>query len=239
MNARVFARKWRIVLIGLAAALALPGAALAQEHGGNRAGFGMHAGVGMASGGYHDGGGGFHNEPGGFGGPRGYHGPGPAALPHGGFQGPVFRGPGSHPGFYGHGYYRPRFYGGLALGAFVATLPLYYDTYWWGGVPYYYYDDTYLRWDDSAQEYQAVTPPAEVAAEASQAPAPATTDLFAYPTKGQSEEQQKTDRYECHSWAVTQSGYDPTAGAAADATKSEGYQRADAACLTGRGYSVQ
>lgn len=220
---------------------------MAQEHGGHGAGFGMHGGAGMPGGGFHGGGGapgggfhgsggGFHNDPGGFGGPRGYHGPGPA-LPHGGFHGPAFHGPGFHPGFYGHGFYRPHFFGGLALGAFVATLPLYYDTYWWDGVPYYYYDDTYLRWSDDAQQYQAVTPPAEVANEASQAQ-PAT-DLFAYPTKGQSEEQQKTDRYECHSWAVTQSGYDPTAGAAADASKSESYQRADAACLTGRGYSVQ
>lgn len=35
-------------------------------------------------------------------------------------------------------------------------------------------------------------------------------EVFAYPTKGQSAEQQKRDRYECHEWAVDQSGFDPS-----------------------------
>ncbi len=35
-------------------------------------------------------------------------------------------------------------------------------------------------------------------------------DLFIYPAKGQSQEQQDKDRYECHSWAVQQSGFDPS-----------------------------
>jgi hypothetical protein len=34
--------------------------------------------------------------------------------------------------------------------------------------------------------------------------------LYVYPNKGQSSEQQSRDRYECHLWAVQQSGYDPT-----------------------------
>lgn len=33
---------------------------------------------------------------------------------------------------------------------------------------------------------------------------------FVYPAKGQSAEQQKKDEYECHQWAVKQSGVDPT-----------------------------
>lgn len=255
MNAKVFSNKWRIGLIGLTAALSLPGAVMAQQAGGGAIGHGdgggmhssggmhgssgMHGRGGMNGGGMHEGGeshggsGGFHNEPGGF---------------HGsGFHDPGFHGPGFHDGFHGRGFrfhdgfFRPRFFGGLALGAFVTTLPLYYDTYWWGGVPYYYYDDTYFRWDGDVQGYQVVTPPSGVAAAASQAQPTDQqqgTDLFAYPTKGQSADQQKTDRYECHSWAVTQSGYDPTAGAATDTPKSDDYQRAEAACLEGRGYSV-
>ena len=35
-------------------------------------------------------------------------------------------------------------------------------------------------------------------------------DLFIYPSKGQSPEQQNQDRYECHTWAVQQTRYDPT-----------------------------
>ncbi|MDX1400817.1 MAG: glycine zipper domain-containing protein [Kiloniellales bacterium] len=34
--------------------------------------------------------------------------------------------------------------------------------------------------------------------------------LIIYPAKGQSEEQQSKDRFECHSWAVDQSGFDPS-----------------------------
>ena len=35
-------------------------------------------------------------------------------------------------------------------------------------------------------------------------------DIYAYPAKGQSQAQQDRDRYECHSWAVKQTGFDPS-----------------------------
>ena len=38
----------------------------------------------------------------------------------------------------------------------------------------------------------------------------AAQGLFIYPSKGQTQEQQSRDRYECHSWAVQQSGFDPS-----------------------------
>jgi hypothetical protein len=38
---------------------------------------------------------------------------------------------------------------------------------------------------------------------------PALAQQFVYPSKGQSPEQQKKDEYECHQWAVQQSGFDP------------------------------
>ena len=38
----------------------------------------------------------------------------------------------------------------------------------------------------------------------------ANAQQFVYPSKGQSPEQQKKDEYECHQWAVQQSGVDPT-----------------------------
>jgi hypothetical protein len=34
--------------------------------------------------------------------------------------------------------------------------------------------------------------------------------LYIYPQKGQSPQQQDRDRYECHNWAVQQTGVDPT-----------------------------
>jgi hypothetical protein len=37
------------------------------------------------------------------------------------------------------------------------------------------------------------------------------SDLFIYPTKGQSKQQQDKDKYECYGWAKQQTGFDPTA----------------------------
>ena len=45
-------------------------------------------------------------------------------------------------------------------------------------------------------------------------------DLFIYPAKGQSQEQQDKDRYECHNWAVQQTGFDPSKTAASYAPAS-------------------
>ena len=64
-------------------------------------------------------------------------------------------------------------------------------------------------------------------------------ELIAYPKNGQTADQQSKDKYECHKWAVGQTGYDPTTGAAAPAAKRPDYMRAQAACLEGRGYSVE
>ena len=35
-------------------------------------------------------------------------------------------------------------------------------------------------------------------------------NLVVYPARGQGQQQQERDRYECHSWAVQQSGFDPS-----------------------------
>ena len=44
---------------------------------------------------------------------------------------------------------------------------------------------------------------------------------------------------ECHSWAVSQSGFDPASARTAPAASvADTYKRALGACLTGRGYSV-
>ena len=38
-------------------------------------------------------------------------------------------------------------------------------------------------------------------------------NIFVYPARGQSQAQLDRDRYECHSWAVRQTGFDPTRSA--------------------------
>ncbi|MDD1636939.1 MAG: hypothetical protein LUQ56_02240 [Methylococcaceae bacterium] len=41
-------------------------------------------------------------------------------------------------------------------------------------------------------------------------PVLAKGDIMVYPAKGQNNEQLSKDRYECHMWAVRQSGFDPS-----------------------------
>ena len=74
---------------------------------------------------------------------------------------------------------------------------------------------------------------------------PSSTErIFVYPRQGQSEELQAKDRYECHSWAVSQTHYDPTQPTSGmpEAQLNQmraDYQRAQGACLDGRGYTMK
>ena len=184
----------------------------------------------------HGGGGGGHGGGGGGHG-GGYHGGGGH---YGGRYGGRY---GGWRGGYGYG----GFYGGWGYGLFFASLPWYYDTYWWAGVPYYYADDVYYQWNGDAAEYQTVEPPVGLVDQV-KTQTPAVRELFMYPKAGQTTEQQARDRAECHLWAVTEAGFDPTAppnpsanpSAGSDsASKRTDYLRADRACLEGRNYSVE
>jgi len=124
------------------------------------------------------------------------------------------------------------------FGLFVPFLPPYYATVWVGGRPYYYANEVYYV--NKGEGYAVVEPPKD---DVSQAPPPAE-QLFIYPRQNQSEQQQATDRYECHSWAVSQTRFDPTqppGGVSENQTgqKRADYQRAMSACLDGRGYTVK
>jgi hypothetical protein len=132
-------------------------------------------------------------------------------------------------------------WGGLGLGLYFAALPLYYDTLWANGVPYYYSDGNYFAWNARVGQYQTVNPPVELQRQAAtQSPEP-----IAYPKNGQTDAQQATDKAACRNWGAAQSGFDPIQAAAArgPATKPTAnrsdYMRAQAACLRGRGYSVE
>lgn len=159
-------------------------------------------------------------------------------------------------GAYYHGRYPYYFHGGVwyrpygpsflivapPLGLVIPFLPPYYATIWVGGVPYYYANDVYYA--QSAGGYMVVAPPDGAVTQAPPQPAeasPQAEQLFVYPRKGQSEKQQSDDRYRCHSWAVSQTNYDPTRppGDMPSAQKYADYKRAMSACLDARGYTVK
>jgi hypothetical protein len=202
-----------MTVCGALAALALSSAAFAQHAGGG--------GHGGAVGGFHGGYGGYH---GGYGGYRGGYG--------------GWRGGYGWRGGWGWGYY-PWGWAGLGLGLYFASLPLYYSTVWWDGVPYYYADNTYYRWNGTVNQYETVSPPPGLQSQGGPQNQ-ASSDLIAYPKNGQSQDQQGKDKFECHRWAVSETGFDPTqpGGGAAPGRRSD-YLRAQAACLEGRGYTVK
>ncbi|MGH8260536.1 MAG: DUF6515 family protein [Steroidobacteraceae bacterium] len=130
------------------------------------------------------------------------------------------------------------------IGVFVPVPPPFYTTIWFGGVPYYYADDAYYLYRGPNVGYEVVDAPPDASAATAQAPGPSGEQLFIYPNNGQSPDQQARDRYECHSWASNQTGFDPTAangGVPSDQTagKRADYDRAMSACLEGRGYTVK
>ena len=223
--------------------------------------------LGQDHGGYHGGGGGAHFAGHGYAAPHGRYAvpqhwvgmhPNWAGGPHGGGAWVRPWGPHWVPRGWGGGYWGgafwPRVYLGWDFPWFLATLPVGCATYYWGGVPYYYWQGVYYAWSPDYDDYVVTDPPPVTGGvqEGATAPPPPQADasqgqgamsLYVYPKNGQSEQQTANDRYQCHEWAVSQSGYDPTNSAtnesqAATATP-DNYKRAITACLQARGYSVQ
>lgn len=146
------------------------------------------------------------------------------------------------PYYYGGGYwYRP--WGtsfaivSAPYGLFVPYLPSAYSTVWYGGSRYFFADSTYYLYDNTRRGY-VVTPSPYGDDQDDAAGSALDEQLYVYPAQGQSDQQMADDRYECHRWAVEQAGYDPV-DADYDAARRAEYQRALAACLTGRGYTVR
>lgn len=138
------------------------------------------------------------------------------------------------PGYWGG----PAFYPRASIGLYVPVLPPFYSTWWYGGVPYYYADGSYYLWDAPRRTYVVTSPPDKVLAEAEPG------KLYVYPRNGQSEAQQSQDRYDCHAWARSQTGVDPT-DLKKDLKPKERvaalteYRHAEQACLEGRGYTAR
>lgn len=147
--------------------------------------------------------------------------------------------------YWGGGYWRggwwPRAHYGGGFAWFLPVLPLAYATYWYAGTPYYYANDLYYTWSPDYDGFIATDPPpvAEPSGGAAGPDAPATASpapmssqsdrMFIYPSRAQSAERQRTDKLECEKWASDEVGL---------GSNGPDYQRAMAACLEGRGYSV-
>jgi hypothetical protein len=151
------------------------------------------------------------------------------------------------PYYYGGGHwYRPyqnRYViVGAPVGMYVSYLPGSYNTVWVGGTRYYYADNVYYTYEPERRGYVVARSPYgddEDSYEDEQGGDQAQDqDLFIYPMRGQNEQQQSDDRYECHRWAVKETHYDPT-DSEYDRDDRSNYDRALTACLTGRGYSVK
>jgi hypothetical protein len=145
--------------------------------------------------------------------------------------------------FYGGVWYAPGGPGFLVVrppfGLVISVLPPYYSTVWIDGLPYYYANDVYYTWDPAQNGYAVVAPPANADQPSSAppgAPSGAADNLIIYPKNGQTPDRQAADRYECHNWAKGQTGFDPTQPGGGARSP---YDRAMAACLTGRGYEVK
>lgn len=118
-------------------------------------------------------------------------------------------------------------------GTVVRVLPPLATVVTLGAITYWVVDGVYYR--QAGGGYEVVAPPPVPVV-------PGAQRTFIYPRQGQSAEQQASDEYECHRWAVAQSHFDPTAAASGeptDAAHRDDYQRAQAACLDGRGYTVK
>jgi hypothetical protein len=159
------------------------------------------------------------------------------------------------------------------LGVSIGLLPVGYTTVWVGAVPYYYANDVYYTQGPDGYVVANPPNPADIvttpppgaypagaaapdAAPPDQPPpdeapppdaagaAAGAEDFFIYPKNGQSDDQQATDRYQCHSWAMSQTGFDssqPSGGVPPSQTaqKLSDYRRAMSACLEARGYTVK
>ncbi len=137
----------------------------------------------------------------------------------------------SNTNFFFHGgvWYRPvgtRFVVVLPpIGIYVSILPPAYTTLWIGSSIYYYANGVYYA-PAGVDGYVVVAPPPS--ADSAQ-PAPPPEPVI-YPRNGQSAEQTETDRRECNRWATTQPAAVADAGV---------FQRAFAACMDARGYTVR
>jgi hypothetical protein len=152
------------------------------------------------------------------------------------------------------------------IGLIVATLPAFATELTVGGQAFFYANEIYYLPRPDLGGYEVVNDPTQIppaaapassaapmtaavaataaapvvaAAAATPAQVPASVRVYAYPRNGQTSEQQARDQSDCYRFAASQTGMDPMRGGTpATAAHDADFQRAESACLDGRGYTV-
>ena len=132
---------------------------------------------------------------------------------------------------------------GYGHGGVIGVLPALATVLTIGAITYWVADGQYYR-AAPAGGYVLVAPPVAVTAAAADGDAVkgGADRLYIYPRDAQSADKQAADEYDCHKWAVGQTGFDPVAassGANISSEQKRNYQRAQSACLDARGYTVR
>jgi len=119
------------------------------------------------------------------------------------------------------------------IGAIVPALPGGYVTFGIGASRYFYHGSIYYR--PVPGGYIVIEKPAQ--AETVLVSTGSDRHII-YPAAGQSAEQKKRDKYECHEWSRSETLFDPTQSASDPLLRAD-YQRAMLACLEARQYVVK
>ena len=85
------------------------------------------------------------------------------------------------------------------VGAHHRVLPHGYKSVWIANQKYFHHDHVYYKQVNNG--YVVVETPVD---------SDTNNPMYIYPAAGQSSEQQRQDRYECHVWASDQTGFDPS-----------------------------
>jgi hypothetical protein len=131
---------------------------------------------------------------------------------------------------HGHDGGRGWGYGGGMVPALATLLTIGAVTYWVETDPYY-----------RAEPWGGYVILPQAAGRST--PAPISSErLFIYPSQAQTPDKQASDEYDCHRWAVAQTGVNPVApaeGVSIGIGQRHDYLRAQSVCLEGRGYTVR
>ncbi len=125
---------------------------------------------------------------------------------------------------------------GAPIGAHITILPIGFSRIHLGSHRYFYANSVYYSYVPATKNYIVVAKPAGADAAVASGIV-AGSELDVYPENNQSEEKLDQDQFECHEWAMEQSGFDPLSSASQEDYLTD-YHAELSSCLSSRGYEV-